>query len=320
MGNPELAAVFVDFENISIALINQFGARTDKAQEQAANIIHALIEEFGKTNLVAIRQAFADWSQYPDVLQDLYVMGVQTENVKSLAHKNSADIELSLSAQETMLTRSDVSKIIIIAGDRDYMPLATRMLRKGKDFLFVGFEECFSGDLRQLVGESHYAYVTEKGQLITMSIRANVGQAVPAEKAEEVKVESAEPEEEGKEGGEEGEEQEQGQEAEAKEEEEDISFITPEVEHKATVAVIESFDEYSPKYGSVRISGFISDRLATALPTCDFQERWILMRYLTKKGRITVETRGGDWSSFQVFILNEEDPYVKQLRAELKRE
>ncbi len=316
MGNPELAAVFVDFENISIALVNQFGVKTDKAQEQAANIIHALIEEFGKTNLVAIRQAFADWSQYPDVLQDLYVMGVQTENVKSLVHKNSADIELSLSAQETMLTRSDVSKIIIIAGDRDYMPLATRMLRKGKDFLFVGFEECFSGDLRQLVGDSHYAYVTEKGQLITSSDRANAGQAVLAA-AEEVKVEASETKEEGKEGDEEGEEQ--GQEAEAEKEEEDFSFITPETEHKATVAAIESFDEYSPKYGSVRISGFVSDRLATALPTSDSQERWTVMRYLQKKGRITVETRGGAWSSFQVFILNEEDPYVKRLRAELER-
>lgn len=266
MGKQELAAVFVDFENISIALVNQFGAWPDIAQRQAVNIIQALIGEFGKQHLVAIRQAFADWSQYPEVLQDLYVMGVQTENVKSLVHKNSADIELSLSAQETMLMRGDIAKIIIIAGDRDYMPLAARMLRQGKEFLFVGFEECFSGDLRQLVGETHYAFVSEKGQLAFPTGETTLVETVAKDLGEEKTGEN--PEEETAEKTKEGQ----------AEEEEDYSFITPEMEHKSTVAVIEAFDIFSPKYGSVMISGFVNDRLATALPTCDSQDRWKIMR------------------------------------------
>ena len=88
-----------------------------------------------------------------DPKKELQRLGIRIIDILSTEYKNSADIELSLAAQETILTRGDVDTIVIFAGDRDYMPIANRARESGKNLHFVGFEKSLSGDLKRLVGK-----------------------------------------------------------------------------------------------------------------------------------------------------------------------
>ncbi len=160
MNDRKLAAVFIDFENFYYSLTNLYGMSYDAASGAAVSIIgntlDSLLEDVGE---FIIRQAFADWSDLQEAKRELQKMGIRIFDVLSTVHKNSADIELSLSVQEAVLTREDLSTIVVFAGDRDYMPIALRTKEKGRRMYFVGFRESLSGDLKKLVGEKNYSYV-----------------------------------------------------------------------------------------------------------------------------------------------------------------
>ena len=86
------------------------------------------------------------------MLGELYRMGYRIENVGGTIRKNSADIELSLAVQEAMMKGQNLSSLVIVAGDRDYIPIAMRALENAKNLLFVSFENSLSGELKALVG------------------------------------------------------------------------------------------------------------------------------------------------------------------------
>ena len=155
-----LGCVFIDFENFLLSLSNQYGHSPADAQAKTLNII-GQVERFlaDRGVQIVLRRAYADWSQYPDAMKELYRMGVHVVNVGSTPRKNSADIELSLSLQEVMLTRNEISVLAIMAGDRDYMPIAMRVNEHAKTLLFISFRDSLSGDLKALVGPRGYSYV-----------------------------------------------------------------------------------------------------------------------------------------------------------------
>ena len=116
--NHRLGGLFVDFENIAIPLMNEYGFPRAEALAKVLRIIGNVQGHLKEMNVeVVSRHAFADWSQYPEVQGELYRMGVRTQNVASTIHKNSADIELSLSVLETLLTRKDIETLLVISGD-----------------------------------------------------------------------------------------------------------------------------------------------------------------------------------------------------------
>ncbi|WP_075057007.1 NYN domain-containing protein [Thermogymnomonas acidicola] len=158
-------AVFIDFENFYYSLKNLYSLSFDQANDRSVSIISEVTEmierEFGP---VVIRRAYADWSNLSDVKRELERMGVRIIDVLSTEHKNSADIELSLSVFEILLTRPDVETMVIFAGDRDYMPIAMRVKESGKKLMFIGFQHSLSGDLKKLVGEGNYMYVDREIQ------------------------------------------------------------------------------------------------------------------------------------------------------------
>lgn len=124
-------------------------------------------------DVLAIKHAFADWSNFPYAGRELFPMGVRTLNIKSTYYKNSADIELCLSLQEVMLTRDDIDVFFVIAGDRDYMPIAMRVMERAKEIYFISFEACIAKDLKQLVGEDHYIVIDATGRHVSRDAAAS---------------------------------------------------------------------------------------------------------------------------------------------------
>nr|GFC79141.1 hypothetical protein [Tanacetum cinerariifolium] len=83
-------------------------------------------------------------------------MGVDTRNVLGTDHKNAADMQLCIDALEVLYTRPDIGTFVLVAGDRDYIPVLQHLRRQARQVKVVGFRESVSGDLLLMLGEEHY--------------------------------------------------------------------------------------------------------------------------------------------------------------------
>ena len=280
MNDGKLAAVFIDFENLYYTLTNSYKKSYEAANEATISMIGNALEELrGIAGEFIIRMAFADWGRLSEPKRELQRMGIRIVDVLSTEYKNSADIELSLSAQDVILTREDIETITIFAGDRDYMPIANRIREKGKKLHFVGFESNLSGDLKKLIGEGNYSHL----DIETCSISGHKRNEHPNVQSIQTSVKGV--------------------------------ALSPD-QIKAAEAAIEAFDEYSVKYGSVKIGGFLVDRLAKALPNCEHLERKAVFRSLESLGMLTTEITP---DLHGVFKINENSQLVVWTRKNLSR-
>ena len=90
---------------------------------------------------IAIARAYADWStpinaSYRGQLIDRAVDLVQLFPLS--ATKNGADIRLSVDAVEDMFRIEDLTHIVIVAGDSDYVALAQKAKRLGRYVVGIG--------------------------------------------------------------------------------------------------------------------------------------------------------------------------------------
>jgi uncharacterized LabA/DUF88 family protein len=285
MTEQGLAALLIDFDNIYVSLVNDYGHSRSKAQGKTIIIIgKALLQIENKLNLTPIiREAIADWSMYPDVPNELYTMGVRVAHIKSTVGKNSADIELSLRLQEIMLTRPDIDVLIVLAGDRDYLPVAQRVHEKGKRIVFCSFERCLSGDIKMLVGKNNYWFINpETNEIVTDKKQKT------KEKVTKSSKRSTKPE-------------------------------LDENSKKALRAAIKAEEEYGPKFGSVRLSGFLVDKLAKALPEKSHLERKDIFSQLVERDliklKIESDRHGAD---FTVFNINKKSLTVRDIKKDKK--
>jgi uncharacterized LabA/DUF88 family protein len=281
MTEQGLAALLIDYDNIYVSLVNDYKYSRSKAQSKTIIIIgKALLQVEKELNLIPIiREAIADWSMYPDVPNELYTMGVRVAHIKSTVGKNSADIELSLRLQEIMLTRPDIDVLIVLAGDRDYLPVAQRVHEKGKRIVFCSFERCLSGDIKMLVGRNNYWFIDpETNEIVTEGKQKKKKRTTKSGK----------------------------------------KTTKPDLdEHskKALIAAIKAEEEYGPKFGSVRLSGFLVDKLAKALPEKSHLERKDIFSQLVERDLIKLKTESDrHGADFTVFNINKKSLVVRNIK------
>jgi hypothetical protein len=151
-------ALFIDFENIQrvIETIDKVPDGKDEALRLIRNLIHYVERDDDR---IIIRRAFADWEDVgsdPDPQSSLALMSVKPEYVLAKPGKNSADLALSLDVLEVLLTREDITGFLIVGGDRDYIPIVSRIREKGKLVRIVGIPEATSGDLITIIGRENF--------------------------------------------------------------------------------------------------------------------------------------------------------------------
>jgi uncharacterized LabA/DUF88 family protein len=152
-------ALYFDFDNIVISRYDQLhgdGAyrrdtarktvtptsETGKRLATATVDIDAVLDFAATFGTIAIARAYADWStpvnaSYRGQLIDRAVDLVQLFPLaKSM--KNGADIRLSVDAVEDMFRIDDLSHIVIVAGDSDYVALAQKCKRLGRYVVGIG--------------------------------------------------------------------------------------------------------------------------------------------------------------------------------------
>ena len=151
------AAVFIDFENVYYFLKNHFHDPPD-LNDICLDIVRTLREQLSAKGLDSlISYAYADFERLATAPQGaLYLMGVSTRNVLGTDHKNAADMQLCIDALEVMYTRPDIGTFVLVAGDRDYIPVLQHLRRQARQVLVAGFRESVSGDLLQNIGSAQF--------------------------------------------------------------------------------------------------------------------------------------------------------------------
>ena len=154
-------AVYIDFDNILISRYDQIHGRgafhSDKVRTLAADgreskartrftqatvDLGAIIDYASSYGSIVLSRAYADWSvpahaAYRDQLLARAVDLVQLfPTTRSL--KNGADIRLSIDVVEDLFRLEDITHIVVVAGDSDYIALAQRVKRLGRFMVGIG--------------------------------------------------------------------------------------------------------------------------------------------------------------------------------------
>ena len=156
-------AVYIDFDNIVISRYDQVHGRgqfqrdkvrgftsADKAADpdiadkvrRATVDVGAMIDFASSFGTLVLTRAYADWSapvnaDYRGQLVSRAVDLVQLFPAAAYA-KNGADIRLAVDAVEDMFRLPDLTHVVIVAGDSDYIALAQRCRRLGRYVVGVG--------------------------------------------------------------------------------------------------------------------------------------------------------------------------------------
>jgi uncharacterized LabA/DUF88 family protein len=156
-------AVYIDFDNIVISRYDQVHGRSqfqrdkvrgfdpaDKSADpeiadklrRATVDVGAVIDFASSFGTLVLTRAYADWSDpvnadYRGQLVSRAVDLVQLFPTAAYA-KNGADIRLAVDAVEDMFRLPDLTHVVIVAGDSDYVPLAQRSRRLGRYVVAVG--------------------------------------------------------------------------------------------------------------------------------------------------------------------------------------
>ncbi|CAN5307104.1 NYN domain-containing protein [soil metagenome] len=173
-------AVYIDFDNVVISQYDSVhgrgsfikekartaaGATADRLEAAKVNI-GALLDYASSFGPVAISRAYADWAapantRYQKQLIDRAVDLVQLFNTSGT--KNGADIRLAIDVVEELFRLQDVTHVVIVAGDSDYIPLAQRARRLGRPVVGIGVEGSTSAAFKNACDE--FSYYQEVAQL-----------------------------------------------------------------------------------------------------------------------------------------------------------
>jgi len=148
-------AVYLDFDNIVISRYDQVNGRSsfqkDKAKgldkypdrlAQATVDVGAIIDFASSFGTLVLTRAYADWSAEVNTGYREQLVGRAVDLVQlfpaAAYGKNAADIRLAVDAVEDMFRLPDLTHVVIVAGDSDYIPLAQRCKRLGRYVVGVG--------------------------------------------------------------------------------------------------------------------------------------------------------------------------------------
>jgi hypothetical protein len=148
-------AVYLDFDNIVISRYDQVNGRNsfqrdktkspDDAQERLARAtvdVGAIIDFASSFGTLVLTRAYADWSAEMNAAYRGQLVGRAVDLVQlfpaAAYGKNGADIRLAVDAVEDMFRLPDLTHVVIVGGDSDYIALAQRCKRLGRYVVGIG--------------------------------------------------------------------------------------------------------------------------------------------------------------------------------------
>jgi len=154
-GSTTRVAVYLDFDNIVISRYDQVNGRNsfqrDKTKgldqhpdrlERATVDVGAIIDFASSFGTLVLTRAYADWSADLNAAYRGQLVGRAVDLVQlfpaAAYGKNGADIRLAVDTVEDMFRLPDLTHVVIVAGDSDYIALAQRCKRLGRYVVGIG--------------------------------------------------------------------------------------------------------------------------------------------------------------------------------------
>lgn len=301
---PARTAIFVDLENVYYFLKRRLKAGEDAVSamfETLRELKGAVKEKYGHDAIILF--AYGDFERLPDTVQNqLYLLGFDTRNVLGTEHKNAADMQLCIDAMHTLYVRADIAHFVIVAGDRDYIPVIKHVVSQGREVLVSAFKDATSGDLLEILGADRFFDLTE---LVTQRFKLMSREEIAAQEAKETRVNPARPQTPG-----------HGKDK--------LAATAPATKfpdarpvHDADAKIaLSTMMRYFGDKPEVWMSPFLH-KLREELPELAEYERKSLISTLKASGAIVVESRPG-WKDgeavdYSVAIINWDHPQVREL-------
>ena len=154
------AAVFVDFENLFLSLKNREELTGQRIRDLCLGILEHLKARLHADKApMVLGRSYAAFDTYPgmEVAHDLALMGFDPQYVLvGHAGKNSADVQLACDVCRVLYRRPDIDAVVIVSGDRDFIPIARQVLEENRELRVVAIPDSTSGDLRMRVGGERF--------------------------------------------------------------------------------------------------------------------------------------------------------------------
>ncbi|MDE0545847.1 NYN domain-containing protein [Microbacterium sp. C7(2022)] len=153
-------AVYLDFDNIVMSWYDRVHGRNSYSRDRqkisadptdpeiaerlaAATIdVGAIIDYATSFGTLVLTRAYADWSSPVNAIYRSQLVARAVDLVQlfpaAAYAKNGADIRLAVDTVEDMFRLPDLTHVVIVAGDSDYVPLAQRCKRLGRFVVGVG--------------------------------------------------------------------------------------------------------------------------------------------------------------------------------------
>lgn len=159
MADTSRVAVYIDFDNMVISRYDNLHGdgswRRDNARdhrpgtgdvaserlEEAMVDLGAIIDYASSFGTVALTRAYADWSVVANAAYRTQLIDRAVDLVQLFATsgtKNGADIRLSIDAVNDLVDHKDLTHVVIVGGDSDYIALAQRCRRMGRFVVGIG--------------------------------------------------------------------------------------------------------------------------------------------------------------------------------------
>ncbi len=130
------AALFVDYDNLYTVLHAQDTERAPKALAiRIIDEVRRYLEEGDDTPTVYAR-AYADFATLPDAVPgsaetELYERGFAPQVTPTAVQLNASEQHLTVDVTELLNTRTDITSVVIVTGDRPYLPLIRAIRERG---------------------------------------------------------------------------------------------------------------------------------------------------------------------------------------------
>jgi hypothetical protein len=153
-------AVYLDFDNIVMSWYDRVHGRQAYSRDRhriaedptepeiaerlakATVDVGAVLDFAASFGALTLTRAYADWSSPVNAIYRTQLVARAVDLVQlfpaAAYAKNGADIRLAVDTVEDLYLMPDITHVVIVAGDSDYVPLAQRCRRLGRYVIAVG--------------------------------------------------------------------------------------------------------------------------------------------------------------------------------------
>jgi uncharacterized LabA/DUF88 family protein len=280
------SAVLIDYQNLYYYLKNRM-ANAANPSDHILDLLEALREQLSEDGTpITVGSAYADFSGLDEharhVQRALYLMGFNPCFVPSTMHRNTTDLQLCIDAVNMLQQRPDIRTYVIVAGDRDYVPLVQTLLAHGVQVVMVAFREHLSARLFENTGTG---YFLPAETLLSSENR---------EQLRDDHFVSASPEE-------------------------STDFNDPtDLPYSIDRDALQIIEEYFGQYEEIYLTPLLR-RLSEELGDIEDHDPKSLIGDLEEAGAVRLERRKGMPYDYTVLIVNSKHPAVIDVRDEMNR-